>query len=155
MENFFNYITKPLKPEDVDTWLRINNIIPEKLELFSDFSHSLNSLILDTYLGENDNHNETKITLSENDNLAHFDWCWNKVIDNFIKENIEFYTDGEHYEYFNSFFNEVFYNQTDTTIKTTIGSFFNDLFNLDKSFTKSDLDMITTIYKVLDKHIKK
>ena len=64
MENFFNYITKPLKPEDVDTWLRINNIIPEKLELFSDFSHSLNSLILDTYLGENDNHNETKITLS-------------------------------------------------------------------------------------------
>jgi len=109
MENFFNYITKPLKPED----------------------------------------------LSENDNMGHFDWCWNKVINNFSKENIEFYSEGEHYEYFNSFFNEVFYNQTDTTIKTTIGSFFNDLFNLDKSFTKSDLDMITTIYKVLDKHIKK
>ena len=89
MENFFNYITKPLKPEDVDTWLRINNIIPEKLELFSDFSHSLNSLILDTYLGENDV-NETKIVLSESDDKNHFEWCWNKTIDNFDKENIKF-----------------------------------------------------------------
>ena len=155
MENFFNYITKPLASDDVDTWLRINNIIPEKLELFSDFSHSLNFLILDTYLGENNYNNETKITLTENDNTAHFEWCWNKVIDNFNKENIEFYSEGEHYNYFLSFFNEVFYNQRDSTIRQTIGDFFKDLFNLDKSFTKSDLDMITTIYKLLDKHIKK
>ena len=32
--------------------------------------------------------NETKITLSKEDNEKHFDWCWNKVIDNFKKEEI-------------------------------------------------------------------
>lgn len=52
MENFFNYITKPLNPEDVDIWFRANNIIPEKLELFSDFSHSLYLIVVETYLGE-------------------------------------------------------------------------------------------------------
>jgi len=41
MENFFNYITKPVRPEDVDVWFRSNNIIPEKLELFYDFTYSL------------------------------------------------------------------------------------------------------------------
>ena len=42
MENFFNYITQPVKPEDVEKWFKGNNILNEKLELFSDFSHSLN-----------------------------------------------------------------------------------------------------------------
>ena len=65
MENFFNYVTKPLNPDDVDIWFRVNNIIPEKLELFSDFSNSLNVTITDTYLGEEPKSNETKIILSK------------------------------------------------------------------------------------------
>jgi hypothetical protein len=154
MENFFNYITKPLSPEDVDIWFRVNNIIPEKLELFSDFSHSLNITIVDTYLGENNLPNETKITMSEDDNLKHFDWCWNKTIESFEKEDINFLKKGEHYEYFQSFFNDIFYNQTDDKVRKSISSFFNDLFDAKKPFTKSDLDMISTIYKTLDKSLK-
>lgn len=155
MENFFNYITKPLNPEDVDVWFRVNNIIPEKLELFSDFSHSLNITIVDTYLGENELPNETKIIMSEEDNKNHFDWCWIRTIENFEKENILFHTEGEHYEYFQSFFNDIFYNQSDDKIKKSIGNFFNDLFDVKKSFTKSDLDMISSIYKSLEKNISK
>jgi hypothetical protein len=155
MENFFNYITKPLNPEDVDLWFRINNIIPEKLELFSDFSHSLNLLICDTYLGEELKSNETKITLSEEDKTKHFDWCWNKTIDNFKKENLIFENEGEHYEYFKSFFEEIFYNQKEKVVRDSINNFFDDLFNLNKPFTKSDLDMISSIYKLLDKSMEK
>jgi hypothetical protein len=153
MENFFNYISKPLLPEDVDVWFRVNNIIPEKLELYSDFIHSLNNLILNTYLGESDI-NETKIVLTSSDDKNHFEWCWNRTIDNFKKESILFNSKGEHFEYFESFFNETFYNQNDIKLKSSIKLFFNDLFNSDKTFTKSDLDMITTIYKLLDNHIK-
>jgi hypothetical protein len=123
------------------------------LELYSDFTHSLNSLILNTYLGENDV-NETKIVLSESDDKNHFEWCWNKTIDNFDKENIKFNKKGEHFDYFESFFGETFYNQKDTKVKSSIGFFFTDLFNNEKLFTKSDLDMITTIYKLLDKYLK-
>lgn len=153
MENFFNYITKPLTPEDVDVWFRSNNIIPEKLELFSDFSHSLNILIVDTYLGEQPQSNETKITLSEDDNEKHFIWCWNKILGNFKKEGLSFDIKGEHYDYFKSFFDEIFYNQKDEKVRKSISSFFNDLFDVKKPFTKSDLDMISTIYKMLDKHM--
>jgi hypothetical protein len=153
MENFFNYITKPLTPEDVDVWFRSNNIIPEKLELFSDFSHSLNILIVDTYLGEQPQSNETKITLSVDDNEKHFEWCWNKTVDNFKKEGLTFDNKGEHYDYFKSFFDEIFYNQKDEKVRKSISSFFSDLFDVKKPFTKSDLDMISTIYKMLDKHM--
>jgi len=155
MENFFNYITKPLNPEDVDLWFRINNIIPEKLELFSDFSHSLNLIICDTYLGEELKSNETKITLTEDDKNSHFNWCWNKTIDNFKKENLIFENEGEHYEYFKSFFEEIFYNQKEKVVRDSINNFFDDLFNLNKPFTKSDLDMISSIYKLLDKSMEK
>ena len=67
MENFFNYLTKPILPEDVLVWFEANNIIYEKLELFSDFSLSLYDLIIKTYLGESDTPNDTKITLTEED----------------------------------------------------------------------------------------
>jgi hypothetical protein len=153
MENFFNYISKPLQPEDVDVWFRVNNIIPEKMELYSDFTISLNNLIIDTYLGESEN-NETKITLTEIDDKNHFEWCWDKLLENFTKENIHFIKRGEHYDYFDSFFDETFYNQKDIKVKNSIGDFFVDLFDYNKSFTKSDLDMITTIYKLLDKQIE-
>jgi len=154
MENFFNYITKPLKPEDVDVWFKANNIILEKLELYSDFSHSLNLLIAETYLGENLGSSETKISLSEDDKKSHFEWCWNKVISNFSKEGIDFKNRGDHYEYFLTFFDDIFYNQKDDNIRKSIGNFFSDLFDRNKPFTKSDLDMVATIYKILDKNIK-
>ena len=88
MENFFNYIAKPMLPEDVDIWFKVNNIIPEKMDLYYDFSFSLYYLVLDTYLGDEKN-NETKITLSDEDKIKHFEWCWDKTIEDFNKENIQ------------------------------------------------------------------
>jgi len=152
MENFFNYIAKPMNPDDVDVWFRVNNIIPEKMDLYYDFSFSLYFLVLETYLGE-EKSNETKVTLSDEDKTKHFDWCWNKTIGNFKKEEITFNLKGDHYEYFLSFFTEIFYNQKESRIKDSIGTFFNDLFDRQKPFTKSDLDMILSIYKSLDKNM--
>lgn len=141
-----------MKPEDVDIWFRVNNIIPEKMDLYYDFSYSLYQLILETYLGD-EYSNETKIVLSDEDKKTHFEWCWNKTIDNFGKEEIEFNKEGEHYEYFLSFFIEIFYNQKEDKIKDSIGVFFDDLFDRKKPFTKSDLDMVSSIYKSLDKNM--
>lgn len=155
MENFFNYITKPLTPEDVDVWFRSNNIIPEKLVLYYDFTRSLNMLIVKTYLGETDNAIETKITLSDEDKGNHFIWCWNRTLENFKKESINFYPEGDHLEYFKSFFDDTFYNQKNEEIRNAINDFFTDLFDTKKPFTKSDLDMISSLYKVLDKNIDK
>ena len=155
MDNFFNYVTKQIKPEEVDLWFKSNNIIPEKLELFSDFSQSLNELIVDTYLGESDSPNETKVVMTEEDKINHFVWCWNKVVDNFQKENIRFNKKGEHFDYFISFFQEIFYKQENKKVRDSVSGFFDELFDIKKPFTKSDLDMINSLYKGLDKNMNK
>lgn len=154
MDNFFNYITKNLDPDEVDVWFRVNNIIPEKMELYYDLSYSLFLLIKKTYLGDVESNNETKIEMSEEDNKKHFDWCWKKTLENFKKENIIFYSEGDHYDYFYSLFNEIYYNQNKENIRNTIDLFFNDLFNREKPFTQVDLDLIYNIYKTLDKNLQ-
>jgi len=153
MENFFNYITKPVPQEDVDIWFRVNNILPEKMELFMDFCHSLNMLIFETYLGEDKNRNETKISVTDDDKIKHFEWCFKKTIENFIREGIRFNKKGEHYEYFKTFFIDVFYNQKEEKIKQLIKSFFLELFDMNTPFSKSDLDIVSLIYKNLDKNM--
>ena len=153
MDNFFNYITKNLDPDEVDIWFRVNNIIPEKMELYYDLSLSLFLLIKNTYLGSDEETSETKVQMSEEDNKKHFEWCWNKTIENFIKENINFNVEGEHKDYFFSLFSEIFYRQSKGEIRESIDNFFNDLFNRDKPFTQVDLDLIYNIYKCLDKNI--
>ena len=83
MDNFLNYITKHLDPEQVDIWFRVNNIIPEKMELYYELSYSLYLLISGTYLGSSDDGTETKVKMDQSDNQKHFDWCWNKMVENF------------------------------------------------------------------------
>ena len=142
-----------MKPEDVDIWFRINNIIPEKMDLYYDFTFSLYYLIVETYLGDDNNGTETKIVMTDDDKKNHFQWCWKKTIENFNKESIIFNDKGEHLDYFLDFFMEIFYDQKEDKIKNSIGTFFSDVFDRKKPFTKSDLDMISSIYKSLDKNI--
>lgn len=155
MENFFNYISKPLNSKDVEVWLSANNIILEKVNLFYDFCVTLNLIVEDTYLGDEKIDKETKIKLTEQDNKNHFKWCWDSTISNFKKEGITFNNEGEHYNYFLNFFEEVFYTNNDADFKKTVYDFYDELFDLDKPFTKSDLDMLTNIYKLLDNNIDK
>ena len=150
--NFFNYITKQLNKEEVDIWFRINNIIPEKMELYYDFCNSLYLKITETYLGDSDI-GETKISMTDEDKENHFNWCWKKVLEDFQKEEIIFEEDGDHYLYFKIFFDEIFYKQDDKKIRDSIDIFFRDVFDFDKTFTRSYLDMILEIYNNLDKNL--
>ena len=82
MENFFNYLSKPFPPEEVDIWFKRNNIIHEKMELYYDFIISLFDLVLTTYLGDNENL-DTKIEITSDDDVKHFEWCWKKTMKTF------------------------------------------------------------------------
>jgi hypothetical protein len=155
MENFYSWMVKPMSQEDVEVWFNMNNMIEEKMELFSDFIFSLYYLIRDTYLGNDwDEVKETSLILSEEEKLKHFDWCWNKTIENFNKENIKFNSKGEHREYFQQFFIDLFYHAEKKEIALNIEKFFLEILSNKTTFTKSDLDMITDIYKRLNKNLK-
>ena len=152
MENFVNWMVKPIPSEEVDIWFNVNNMNYEKIELYGDIFKSLNFVITDTYLGQDGL--ETKIIMSDEDNLSHFTWCWNKVIEDFKKENIEIKHKGGHKDYLESFFLDSFYNQKENNIKTVIPHFINEVFDVEKPFSKSDLDILTELYKLMEKNIE-
>ena len=122
------------------------------MELYYDFCNSLYLKITETYLGDSES-GETKITMTDEDKENHFNWCWKKILEDFQKEEIVFEEDGDHYLYFKIFFDEIFYKQTDKKIRNSIDIFFRDVFDFDKTFTRSDLDMILEIYKNLDRNL--
>jgi hypothetical protein len=145
---------RPVNHEDVETWFNINNMIFEKRQLFSDFTFCLFDLISETYLGDDDDSpSETRLIMNQDEKLSHFDWCWKKTIENFGKENIRFHIEGEHKDYYQTFFMDLFYNADDKVISNNIINFFKVLFDENKIFTKSDLDMMTDIYKLLNKNL--
>lgn len=153
MENFFSYISKPVEDDEFQFWVDSNNICFLKLDLYRDFIMSLVNLVSSTYLGD-DTDFETLIRLSEEQNTEHFNWCWKKTLENFRKENIHFEPDGEHYEFLKSFLDETFYNQKIKEIKESVVKFFEEVFNTETMFTKSDLDLVATIYKSLEKNMR-
>ena len=153
MENFFSYISKPVEKEDMEIWIQGNNICYLKFELFNDFVSSLINLIYETYLGDEVD-KTTNIRLNEEDNLKHFDWCWDKTVNNFRVEKIYFNNTGDHHLFFQGFLIETFYNQKINQVKFSLNRFFEEIFNLDGPHTMSDLDLLSTIYKSMDKNLE-
>jgi hypothetical protein len=145
-------MSKPIPKDEVIIWFNVHNMNYEKIELYGDIFKSLNYIILDTYMG--DETNETRISLSKEDKELHFEWCWNKMLEDFRKENIIIKHGGEHKEYFKSFFFDTFYNQSEKNVKESIPNFLFEVFDVEKPFTKSDLDILTELYKLMEKNIE-
>ena len=152
MENFFNWMSKPIPQDEVIIWFNVHNMNYERIELYGDIFKSLNYIIIDTYMGEETN--ETKISLSQEDKESHFEWCWNKMLEDFRRENIIIKHGGEHKEYFRSFFFDTFYNQSERNVKDSIPNFLVEVFDVEKPFSKSDLDILTELYKLMEKNIE-
>jgi len=100
-KQFLKYVTQPVSLEDMNIWVKSNNINIEKTELFYDYICSLHLLIEDTYLGSD-------VIKEDNDRLGHFNWCWDSIVDDLKKENINFELEGNHHEYFWNFFTNLF-----------------------------------------------
>ena len=155
MENFFNWMSKPIPTDEVIIWFNVHNMVYERIELYGDIFKSLNHIIIDTYMGETaGTSSETKISLSQEDKDLHFQWCWNRMIENFGKENINIKPTGDHKDYFKSFYMDTFYNQPEKSVKESIPVFLDEIFDIFKPFSKSDLDMITEMYKLMEKNVE-
>lgn len=147
VSEFYDYLTQEMNENQIEVWLKANNIIPEYSELFYDFVMSLYMLVEITYLGDD-------VVSNEDDKQGHFNWCFNKVIDDFEKENIIFSSKGQHYDYFWTFFEDAFYYEETRESVQNIEIFFKNLFNLKGKKTKSELDMYTDLYKILENALK-
>ncbi len=144
-KNFLTYINKPISREATLILYDANNIKYEKCELYSDFTQSLLRLIFNTYLGDD-------VTNLEQQN-KHFKWCWDKNIDNFKKEGIDFES-LKLYNYFLEFTLVVFYSAIDKknqdyTDKQLLRIWYN-IFDYNKVKTSSDIDTLVEIYLLFE-----
>jgi hypothetical protein len=144
-------MSTPVSKEEVIIWFNVHNLNYEKIELYGDFFKSLYLIISDTYLG--DDKKETRIEMSDEDKSNHFDWCWKQLIEYQRKEKIFFSEEGSHKDYYKNFFIDTFYGGNQKNLKPAIPEFINDVFNIDKPFTKSDLDILTEIYSLMEKNL--
>jgi len=144
---FYRYVTEPIPKKDLEIWFKANDIIIEKSELFFYFIKSLYVLVNKTYLGKD-------IINKEEDIVNHFQWCWDKGIDNLEKEGIFFKKRGPHYDYFWNFFLESFYGEKYEYTINKVDKFFSTLFKIDDKKTKSELDIYTDLYKTLENNLQ-
>lgn len=147
-EEYIEYETTEKYRHQIDVWYRAYNIHREKIELFHDFLSSLHDLVDATFLGIDVLHNES-------DQRNHFNWCWNKVLDNFTKEKIYFKERGTHYEYMWNFFYEAYYATKMDEQTPRVGEYFYKLFDFRHRKSRSELDMLTEVYKLLEQNLKK
>jgi hypothetical protein len=147
-ESYLEFVSSESYKHQIDIWYKAYNISREKTDLFYDFVTSLYELIDETFLGAD-------VLQSEDDQRNHFTWCWNATIENFNKEKIYFKEKGNHYEYFWNFFLEAYYfEQLDGNI-IRIREYFYKLFDFKYRKTRSELDMLTEIYKLFEQNLKK
>jgi len=155
MGRFFDWLAKPMNQEDINAWYLANNINNELSELFRDFCLSFLSLLNETYLGEDsDDNKETRVGMTEDQKKEHFKWCWKKTISNFEKENVNFEFKDDDYDFFENFFFEIFYNNLDKKLKDSIYVFFRQIFDIKFKRTKSDIEIFTDLYKLLERSLK-
>jgi hypothetical protein len=147
INKFLEYFSKQLSFEQVTYLNTINNITQEKVELFRDFSISLTYIIEDSYLGDD-------VIEYQDDQINHFNWCWEQNIKNFKQENIHFQIKGEHYYYYLAYFMEIYYGNSNKTkgLLNKMIDFWDDILSIDIIKTKSEHDLLSEIYKIMDKY---
>ena len=143
------YMKKPLSIESIELLYNANNVRYENAMIYSDFSVSLTNLITTTYLGDD--------LMSEEDREKHFNWCWDKVNENFKKEQIELNPSNELKLWYFDNFDIAFYNYQDkeenTKIPSTLVKFFKEIFNIQCIKTRAEVDVFIEVYKLFTQNL--
>lgn len=143
IHNFLAYMNIPLTDEEISLVYKANNVNYERCILYYDFLNSLFTLIFDTYLGEE--------YISGDQEQKHFNWCLNKVVENFKKENISFKPKKEFKDMAFAYVKEIFYGEKEKDINgDKMIKFWNHVFKYDGLKTKADMDAFIEMYKILD-----
>ena len=143
-----DYINTPLTRESIKLIYDSNNIIYERVELYSDFIQSLMGLMFTTYLGD-DRTDETQ-------QLNHFEWCWNKTIDNFKKEGIDFKGNVLGKNYFSNFMIDEYYqvSEKNPQLNGKLTKLWLYIFDYRIIKVRLDIDTFISLYRMFDKSLK-
>ena len=140
---FMDYIMGTLSYQQMKILYSANDIKYDKVSLYYDFITSLNKLVDKTYLGDN--------YISTNEEIkGHFDWCFEKIIENFKKENINFKNNDELKSYFFFYYDQLYYKDVERSLKK-IDDLPNYSFDYFRLKSMSDIDILIELYRVFEK----
>jgi hypothetical protein len=133
---------------------KINNetskymIVKDRVTYYRDFTMNLVHYIYDFYLD--------KETLAlDQDIYNHFTFCYNKVCDEFLKEEVNFKNNKKLIDYFYSYFYHHFYKSEKEVKKDFFIKFWSTIFDVDKPKNRNTLNVLIELYEVFDQSITK
>lgn len=147
-KKFLDYIKNPMSKESITVIYDANDIKFEKCELYGDFVQSFLILVFDTYMGDDSTNQEQQI--------KHFNWCWEKNVSNFKEEGI-FINSENLKNYFLEYLLIIFYGSEKNDIDYTDNEslrLWKNIFDYTKIKTKSEMDTFIEIYKIFEKSLK-
>ncbi len=144
---FLDYINTPLTKESIEVMYKANDIIYEKSELYNDFIQSLIDLIFITYLGDD--------MMTVDRRIEHYNWCWNKTVERYKKENKDFSDNQLTREYFHLLLIDVYYviddKESKPELTINIKKLWEYIFNYRTTKPKLDVDTFIEVYKLFNK----
>ena len=122
-------------------------IIKDRVEIYKDFAINLLNYIVDFYLDNK--------TLSLDDDIRnHYNWCFNKVCDEFKEEDLDFSKNEDLRRYFYDFFYHQFYKRDNQDITIVYyEKFWLNIFNIDKQNNKNVMNTMVELYNIFDKSV--
>jgi len=141
----------PFKKEDIRKEKKFL-IIKERVETYKDFTFNLIYYINHYYLDEN------SLSLDK-DIYNHFSFCYNKVCDNFLEEEINFKDNKELKNYFKHYYYHRFYRaQSNSEMDVSLNyykRFWDKIFDIENLTKKNIIRVFVELYEIFDKSINK
>ena len=123
-------------------------IVKDRVDIYKDFTINLLRYIDKYYLDGNTLKDDTDIH-------NHYQFCYRKTCDDFLKEDIDFTENELLQEYFyTSYYYPLVYALGESTLDVNDHiKFWSEVFDIDKQDNKSILNIFIEIYRIFDKSI--
>lgn len=124
-------------------------IIKDRVEIYKDFTINLLNFIIDYYL-------DNKTLSADADIQNHYNWCFNKVCDEFKEEDLDFTKNKQLREYFYDFFYHQFYRRENQEMSLSYyEKFWLNIFSIDKQSNKNVMNTMVELYNIFDKSVNR
>lgn len=126
-------------------------IVKDRVEIYKDFTFNLLHYIQHYYIDRE--------SLSDDVDIRnHYNWCFNKVCDEFLLEEMDFRNNDELREYFFDYYYHQFYKLSKNNINQNTSleyylSFWKSIFEINMQKNKNILNLLIEIYTIFDKSI--
>lgn len=120
-----------------------HNITIERANCYKEFTLRLITHIHDTYFGND-------FIFEDEDIRGHFNWCYNKTVDEFLDIGINFKENDTLYNYFIKHYYKYFY-KVETQNKEVDIKIFTKIFDYKKIKSNFELDEFIKLYTIFNK----